>query len=54
MKPGLLLLDEPTANLDPEGVVEVHDAVKKVIEAPDRPWLWSNIISMYGSIWSIA
>ena len=32
MKPGLLLLDEPTANLDPEGVVEVHDAVKKVIE----------------------
>ena len=33
MKPGLLLLDEPTANLDPEGVVEVHDAVKKVIEA---------------------
>lgn len=32
MKPGLLLLDEPTANLDPKGVVEVHDAVKKVIE----------------------
>lgn len=32
MKPGLLLLDEPTANLDPEGVAEVHDAVKKVIE----------------------
>ena len=32
MKPGLLLLDEPTANLDPEGVIEVHDAVKKVIE----------------------
>lgn len=33
MKPGLLLLDEPTANLDPEGVIEVHDAVKKVVEA---------------------
>ena len=33
MKPGLLLLDEPPANLDPEGVVEVHDEVKKVIEA---------------------
>ena len=32
-KPDILLLDEPTANLDPEGVVEVHDAVKKVIEA---------------------
>jgi energy-coupling factor transport system ATP-binding protein len=27
MRPGLLLLDEPTANLDPEGVVELRDAV---------------------------
>ncbi len=27
MRPGLLLLDEPTANLDPEGVSEVRDAV---------------------------
>ncbi|MBT1174913.1 ATP-binding cassette domain-containing protein [Bifidobacterium sp. LC6] len=33
MRPGLLLLDEPTANLDPEGVKEVHDAVKHVVEA---------------------
>lgn len=32
MKPGLLLLDEPTANLDPAGVQEVHDAVRQVIE----------------------
>ena len=32
MHPGLLLLDEPTANLDPEGVREVHDAVKHVVE----------------------
>ncbi|WP_165776773.1 ABC transporter ATP-binding protein [Bifidobacterium simiarum] len=33
MRPGLLLLDEPTANLDPPGVHEVHDAVKHVIES---------------------
>ena len=32
MHPGLLLLDEPTANLDPDGVREVHDAVRQVIE----------------------
>lgn len=27
MRPGLIVLDEPTANLDPEGVREVRDAV---------------------------
>ena len=32
MEPGLLLLDEPTANLDPEGVREVRDAVGRVLE----------------------
>ena len=32
MHPGLLLLDEPTANLDPDGVREVHDAVRHVLE----------------------
>lgn len=33
MQPGLMLLDEPTANLDPEGVSEVRDAVGRVVEA---------------------
>jgi energy-coupling factor transporter ATP-binding protein EcfA2 len=32
MKPGLLLLDEPTANLDAAGVEEVRDAVAAVLE----------------------
>ena len=32
MRPGLLLLDEPTANLDPAGVAEVRDAVARVLE----------------------
>lgn len=31
MRPGLLLLDEPTANLDPEGVRDIRDVVDKVV-----------------------
>ncbi|UWX96723.1 ATP-binding cassette domain-containing protein [Arthrobacter zhaoxinii] len=32
MEPGLLLLDEPTANLDPDGVGEIRDAVTRVLD----------------------
>jgi energy-coupling factor transport system ATP-binding protein len=32
MRPGLILLDEPTANLDPVGVAEVRDAVSRVAQ----------------------
>ena len=39
MRPGLLLLDEPTANLDPSGVREVRDAVGRVIEDRDSTFI---------------
>ncbi len=33
MRPGAVLLDEPTANLDPRGVTDVVDAVRRVLDA---------------------
>lgn len=33
MRPGVLVLDEPCANLDPDGVVQVHDAVAALLDA---------------------
>lgn len=32
MRPGLLVLDEPTANLDPQGVADVRDAVAGLLD----------------------
>jgi energy-coupling factor transporter ATP-binding protein EcfA2 len=52
MRPGLVLLDEPTANLDPEGVVEVRDAVQRAVHASGatliviehRVTVWQNVV----------
>ena len=32
LRPGLLLLDEPTANLDPHGAAEVRDVLRRVLD----------------------
>ncbi|WP_308291498.1 ABC transporter ATP-binding protein [Microbacterium sp. G2-8] len=53
MRPGLLLLDEPTANLDPHGVIEVRDAVARIAEATGatlivvehRADVWRQVVS---------
>ncbi|MGV8857517.1 ABC transporter ATP-binding protein [Rhodoglobus sp.] len=52
MQPGLIVLDEPTANLDPAGVIEVRDAVIRVAEATGativvvehRVAVWSDVV----------
>lgn len=52
MEPGLLLLDEPTANLDPRGVADVRDAVERVLEASEatlvviehRVDVWADLV----------
>lgn len=52
MQPGLLLLDEPTANLDPGGVYQVRDAVVRSLDATGatlvvvehRVSIWADVV----------
>lgn len=52
MRPGLVLLDEPTANLDPDGVREIVDAVARVtvdrsatvVVVEHRVDVWSDFV----------
>ncbi len=52
MRPGVILLDEPTANLDPDGVGEVRDAVERLVDATGatlvvvehRTEVWADLV----------
>ncbi|WP_307812105.1 ABC transporter ATP-binding protein [Lacisediminihabitans changchengi] len=48
MRPRLLLLDEPTANLDPDGVIEVRDAVARTQQSSGATLI---VIEHRVSIW---
>ncbi|HXR44846.1 MAG TPA: ATP-binding cassette domain-containing protein [Pseudolysinimonas sp.] len=49
MRPGLILLDEPTANLDPAGVTEVRDAV---LRAADRTGATVVVVEHRVGVWA--
>jgi energy-coupling factor transport system ATP-binding protein len=49
MEPGLVLLDEPTANLDPEGVEEVREAVRRSV---DRTGATLVVVEHRVSVWA--
>lgn len=51
MSPGALLLDEPTANLDPEGVLDVRSAVLSSVEQTGATLL---VIEHRVSVWADA
>ncbi|MFF0943822.1 ABC transporter ATP-binding protein [Kocuria sp. CPCC 205300] len=51
MRPGLLLLDEPTANLDPAGVRQVRDAV---VECLDRSGATLVVVEHRVAVWAEA
>jgi energy-coupling factor transport system ATP-binding protein len=48
MQPGLLLLDEPTANLDPDGVREVRASVARVLDHTEATFI---VIEHRVAIW---
>lgn len=51
MSPGLLLLDEPTANLDPDGIVQVRDAV---VGCLDRSGATLVVVEHRVAVWADA
>ena len=52
LRPGLLLLDEPTANLDPAGAALVRDGGRRRRSRPTPRWSWSSTGSRRRCRWS--